>query len=212
MKTEDLITRLATDAAAAPAMRGAAILARGGLASLPALGLLLLILGPRADLAAMVQTPVAAMKFLLPALIALCAGMGALRLMRPEGRLGWLVPALWLLALAAVAPGLWRLAHLPADQIGLAVMGRTAPQCLAFLLGIAAAPVVTLLHGLAMGASTRPGLSGGLAGLACGAASATGYALHCPEDDPAFFAVWYVGAMVLAALGAALIARKRLRW
>lgn len=48
--------------------------------------------------------------------------------------------------------------------------------------------------------------------LAAGAASATGYALHCPEDDPAFFAVWYMGAMLLAALIAAGLGRRALRW
>lgn len=212
MKTEDLITRLTAETAAPQPLQGSSLLLRGALSGLPVLAALLLVLGLRPDLGPILQTPVGAMKFLLPAAISICAGAAVLRLMRPEGRLGGLAPALIVLALAAILPGLWRLTHLPKDQILTTIMGQTAPQCLIFLMGIAAAPVITLLHGLTRGASTRPGLSGGLAGLAAGAASATGYALHCPEDDPAFFVVWYMGAMLLAALIAAGLGRRALRW
>ena len=212
MKTEDLITRLTAETAMPAPVHGSALMLRGALSGLPVLVALLLALGLRPDLGPMLQTPVAALKFLLPAAVSVCAGAAVLRLMRPEGRLGLLAPMLAMLALAAVLPGLWRLTHLPSDQILPAIMGQTAPLCLIFLMGIAAAPVITLLHGLTRGASTRPGLSGGLAGLTAGAASATGYALHCPEDDPAFFAVWYVGAMLLATVIAAGTGRRILRW
>ncbi len=211
MKTEALITHLAqTSAVAAPSRR--TILLRGVLAGAPGLVLLLALLGPRPDLASMLQTPVAAQKFLLPLLLAVSAGAAVLRLMRPEGRLGWLAPALILLGVFAVVPGLWRFAGLEATARPAAIMGATAPQCLIFLLGLAAAPLVAVLHGLRSGATTRPGLSGALAGLACSAAAATGYALHCPEDDPLFFAVWYLGAMLLAGAIAALAGRRALRW
>ena len=73
MKTEALITHLAqTSAVAAPSRR--TILLRGVLAGAPGLVLLLALLGPRPDLASMLQTPVAAQKFLLPLLLAVSAG------------------------------------------------------------------------------------------------------------------------------------------
>lgn len=212
IETNDLIASLANRPLAAAAPAAAPILLRSLAAGLPALVLLLAALGLRPDLAAAITAPHLFHKFLLPPAIAACAALGALRLMRPEARLGWLAPLLIALLMAGILPGLWRLAHLPPEAMAAAVMGQTAPQCLVFLLGLAAVPVVTALSGLRAGASTRPGLSGGLAGLACAAIAASGYALHCPEDDPAFFAVWYMGALVLSTLAGLMLGRQRLAW
>ncbi|MBL8563967.1 MAG: DUF1109 domain-containing protein [Gemmobacter sp.] len=212
MKTNDLIASLTHRAEAAPAPEAAPILLRSLAAGLPALVLLLLALGLRADLAAAITAPQLWHKFLLPPAIAATAALAALRLMRPEARLGALAPLLLALLAAGTLPGLWRLAHLPSEAMAPAVMGKTAPQCLVFLVGLAAIPIVTALSGLRAGASTRPGLSGGLAGLACAATAASGYALHCPEDDPVFFAIWYMGALVLCTLAGLMLGRRRLAW
>lgn len=212
MKTNDLIASLANRPLAAAAPAAAPILLRSLAAGLPALVLLLAALGFRSDLTAAITNPQLWHKFLLPPAIAATAAFAALRLMRPEARLGWLAPLLVALLAAGILPGLWRLAHLPPEAIAPAIMGKTAPQCLVFLLGLAAIPVVTALSGLRAGASTRPGLSGGLAGLACAAAAASGYALHCPEDDPVFFAIWYMGAIAISALAGMLVGRQRLAW
>lgn len=212
MKTNDLIASLATRPHAASGPVAAPILLRSFAAGLPALVLLLAALGLRPDLLAAITAPQLWHKFLLPPAIAVVAALAALRLMRPEARLGWLLPLLTALLAVGILPGLWRLIHLPPEAMAAAVMGRTAPQCLVFLMGLAAVPVVTALSGLRAGASTRPGLSGGLAGLACAATAASGYALHCPEDDPVFFAVWYMGALALCTLAGVMLGRIRLAW
>ena len=212
LETKDLIDILAARAQVATAPAALPILLRSLAAGLPALVLLLAALGFRPDLLEAITAPHLWHKFLLPPAIAACAALAALRLMRPEGRLGWLLPLLILLLAAGILPGLWRLAHLPAGAVLPAAMGQTAPQCLVFLVGLAAIPIVTAITGLRAGASTRPGLSGGLAGLACAAAAASGYALHCPEDDPAFFAIWYMGAMALSGLSGLILGRFRLAW
>ena len=75
------------------------------------------------------------------------------------------------------------------------------------LLGLAVALAV-----LRDGASAAPRRSGAMAGLAAGGFAAAVYALHCPEDAPQFFLVWYsLGIAILVAAGAAAGARL-LRW
>ena len=212
MKTNDLIASLATRPHGAPSPAAAPILLRSFGAGLPAVVLLLAALGFRSDLAAALTAPHLMHKFLLPPAIAAVAALAALRLMRPEGRLGWLAPALIGLLAVGILPGLWRLSQLPPEAMLPTIMGKTAPQCLVFLVGLAAVPIAAALTGLRAGASTRPGLSGGLAGLACAATAASFYALHCPEDDPAFFAVWYMGALTLCTLAGGMLGRTRLAW
>lgn len=212
MKTEDLITRLAAEAPATAPISGGRVVMAGLLAGLPALALLLGLLGMRPDFMAAMAVPVTTLKMVLPAAIALLAGGAALRLMRPEGRVGLAGPALAGLALVALALVVWRLVVLSAPQIPVALMGRTAPQCLFLLLGLATGPFLAVFWGLRAGASTRPALTGGLAGLAAGGAAATLYALHCPEDDPLFFVFWYGGAILLSGLAGMVAGARGLRW
>ena len=68
------------------------------------------------------------------------------------------------------------------------------------------------LWALRRGASTRPGLSGALAGLLSGAAAATVYAVHCTEDSPLFWSFWYVLAILFATALGALLGARVLRW
>jgi hypothetical protein len=68
------------------------------------------------------------------------------------------------------------------------------------------------LWALRRGASTRPALSGALAGLLSGGAAATVYAVHCPEDSPLFYASWYVLAILGATALGALLGARLLRW
>ena len=95
------------------------------------------------------------------------------------------------------------------------MMGSSNGQCL-FFIGVMALPLLAgTLWALRRGASTRPGLSGALAGLLSGGAAAVVYSMHCTEDSPLFYAVWYVLAILGVDLarraprvaGAALVAR-----
>ena len=211
MRTEDLIGLLAQDDRP-PARPGrrlvpwmAAALALSALVGLSLLGL-------RPDLASALLAPVTAMKWLLPLAVGGAGLAGALQLTRPD-RQGRGARAV---ALAVVAGAmLWlalALLATPAGQVGAAVMGQTAPECLLLLTGLGLPALVAALVVLRDGASVAPARSGAMAGLAAGGFATAVYALHCPEDAPQFFLVWYsLGIAILVAAGAAAGARL-LRW
>lgn len=95
-----------------------------------------------------------------------------------------------LLAWAAGAAGLWQAQ--PGERLAL-LLGQTWLQCpwAIVLLGLPAfGCAFAALRGLA---PTRLRAAGAAAGLFAGAAGAFGYAWHCPELQPPFLAVWYVG-------------------
>ena len=211
MRTEDLIGLLAGDDRPPPRLARRLLV---GLAAALALSALvgLSLLGLRPDLAAALVAPVTAMKWLLPLAVGGAGLAGALRMTRPDrdgrGALG--------LALAVLAGAmLWLVAALlgtPSGQVGAAVMGRTAPECLLLLSGLGLPGLAVALAVLRDGASAAPRRSGAMAGLAAGGFAAAVYALHCPEDAPQFFLVWYsLGIAILVAAGAAAGSRL-LRW
>lgn len=180
-----------------------------GLASFVPVALFWVIFGLRSDLgSALVQFPVMA-KSLLP----LCLAILATGLAFTSGRPGRQV-SFWPLALPAVAGltlvGL-RLAEGP-DGIFSEVVGRSALACVTSILGMSALPVWIAIRLFRQSAPTRPAVTGGLLGLAVGAAVAAGYALHCTEDSPLFFMTWYVLAILGVAGGGALSGRRLLRW
>ena len=68
------------------------------------------------------------------------------------------------------------------------------------------------LWALRGGASTRPALTGAVAGLLSGGAAAVVYSMHCTEDSPLFYAVWYVLAILAVTVAGALLGSRVLRW
>lgn len=211
MTTEDLIRRLAAEPRpAAPVGRTLAVwLAPALLAALAAMAL---GWGVRPDAVRALGAPVVMAKLGLPVIVAAAAILGALRLARPEGRLGGSAAALTLAGLAAMA--LWGvgLAATPPEDWGAALRGSTLAYCLLSIPVLAVLPSLALLAALRRGASLAPALSGALAGLGGGAAAAAVYALHCTEDHPLFFVTWYGAAMLLCMAAGALMGRHWLRW
>jgi hypothetical protein len=211
MRTEDLIGLLAQDdrPPARPAQRLVPWMA-GALALSALVGLSLL--GLRPDLVAALQAPVTAMKWLLPLAVGGAGLAGALHLTRPDREgIGARAVALAVVAGAMLWLALALLAT-PAGQVGAAVMGQTAPQCLLLLTALGLPALAAALAVLRDGASVAPARSGAMAGLAAGGFATAVYALHCPEDAPQFFLVWYsLGIAILVAAGAAAGSRL-LRW
>ena len=68
------------------------------------------------------------------------------------------------------------------------MMGQSNGQCLVFISLMSLPLLAGTLWALRRGASTRPALSGALAGLLSGGAAAVVYSLHCTEDSPLFYA------------------------
>jgi hypothetical protein len=211
MRTEQLIQAMAADTARPGRLALVLPLALLAAAALVA-AVVLPAMGARPDLGPALMHPRVLVKQAFPLLLAAAAFGAALRLARPEMRLGR-----WRLALAAVplvlaAAVVGELVALPEAAWMPALVGHTSRQCLS-LVSLMSLPLLgAALWALRRGASTHPTLSGAVAGLMSGGAAAAIYAVHCTEDSPLFYAVWYVLAILAAtALGAAL-GRRWLRW
>lgn len=211
MRTEDLIERLAREAR--PVHPLAASLAMAATPALLATAALLLWgWGLRPDLAAAWGHPGPVLKAILPATTAAVALAGALRLARPDGKVGPARLGLVALGMAALALVAMALLRTPAADWGTALRGETLLACLLSIPALAVLPTASLLLALRRGASPDPLRSGAFAGLAGGGIAAALYALHCPEDHPLFFVTWYgTGILVATAAGAAM-GRRWLRW
>ncbi|MDO9524679.1 MAG: DUF1109 domain-containing protein [Gemmobacter sp.] len=211
MKTDDLIAALAADTPReAPVAVGLVVWV------LPALGLVALVLfvtlGLRADLAAALVQPLVLVKTLVPLLVGLVSAGLALRLTRPAAGLGrWpvklglvLVPLLVAVAaaLALTAPDTWR----------MQANGKTIWVCLLTIPLMSLLPLVAGMWQMRRGAATRPALAGAALGLAVAGFATALYSLHCTEDSPLFYALWYSCAMLIVALAGLLIGSRTLRW
>lgn len=211
MRTDDLVRVLAADVAPEPGPRPR--LVRGlAVGALVVAALSLPLLGFRPDPMAVVSSARVMLKQVLPVVLAVGAFGAALRLARPEGRVGgWgaVLAAVPLVLAVAVAA---ELVALPRAGWGAAMMGGTSRFCLVWVTLMSLPPLAGALWALRSGASTRPTLSGALAGLLAGGTGAALYAIHCTEDSPLFYAVWYALAILLATALGAVIGRRLLRW
>lgn len=213
MKTDDLIAMLATGAQPVPRHAAAR---RLGLALLPGLVLALVLLGAlfglRADLGQAMRGLGFWSKLMLPLSLA-CAGFVlAERLGRPGVRAGAAARWAWLPVLAVWAVALVVLARAPEDERLALVMGQTWRSC-TFNIALLALPTfAAALGALRTLAPTRPAQAGAAAGLLAAGVGASVYALHCPEVEAPFLAVWYLGGMALPVLAGALLAPRLLRW
>ena len=213
MKTSDLIHALAADARpparARVARRFHLKLATGALLALLAV---LLLLGVRPDLAQVWHLPMFWLKVLFPASLAVVALVGLRRLGHPGMRLGRLPAA------AAVPPALvWLVAGAvllgaPAGERLPLLMGRTWLQCPVTITLLSVPAFALALWAVRELAPTRLALAGAAAGLFAGAAGAFAYAIHCPEMQAPFLAVWYALGMVIPAGAGALLGRRLLHW
>jgi hypothetical protein len=192
MKTDDLIAMLA---------QGVAPVA-----------LMLLTFGIRPDLGQAVAMPMFWVKLAFPLAVAVPAVLLTARLAHPGMRMGhaWQALPLPWIVLAAMAIAV--LTHAPPDQRLPLVFGQTWLSC-AFSIAFVSLPVlIGMLWAVKGLAPTRPTWAGACAGLASAAVGTTVYALHCPEMQAPFVAVWYLlGMLIPAALGA-FIGSQWLRW
>ncbi len=211
MRTDELITAMAADTERTTPpgvvlpfclLAVAAILA----------AVFLPLMGLRPDVAGALMQLRVEVKQAYPLILGLGAFGAGLRLARPGLDVGPWRYAIFFVPLLLAAAVAVELMTLPRQDWRAAFVGQSSWQCLA-LIGAMSLPVLAVsLWALRRGASTRPTLSGTLAGLLSGSTAATVYAFHCTEDSPLFYGFWYVIAILMAtALGAAL-GRRLLRW
>ncbi len=213
MKTDDLITMLATGNVAVegpPAtQRYATAIGWGALGA----GLLmLLLLQIRHDLAQAIMLPMFWVKIGFVASLAAAGLFAALRLSRPGAKIDW-VP----LALGLPVLGIWGVAAfalieaepLERSKLFFGETWKTCPLLIALLSVPVFAAVMRTMKNLA---PTRLRLAGFAAGLLSGAVAAVVYCLHCPEMGAPFIGFWYLlGTLIPAGVGA-LLGDKVLRW
>lgn len=200
MKTEDLISRLATQTPPAP-LRDDRMALWIGLSILASVTVFLTVAGLRPQLALAWENPVVPVKTFLPLALCLLSGTLLLRLARPEGRLGWL-PWLYvpLAVLVAVMWGTTFAMRAPADRFAEVHMASLA-ECLCLIPLISILPTYAGLRIMRQGASSQPRLSALLVGLTAASGSAAGYSLFCIRDNPLFFLTWYgLGIIVVTAV------------
>lgn len=213
MKTDDLISLLATDTAAMPKntvnRRFAVALSCG----FPAAVLLLAVtFGIRADLVQALSGWLLWLKLAFTGSLALAGFIATDRLARPgvplDGTLTALllpVLVLWLIAATVL------LDVSPAQQANL-IFGDTWTTC-SFNIALISLPLIVASFWAMKGfAPTRLALAGASAGLLAGALGSLVYALHCPESGAPFVAIWYVLGIAIPTLAGALLGPRVLRW
>jgi hypothetical protein len=212
MKTDDLIRALTTDLAPP----GPSIETRFVMAFLPgvllALALFAVTLGPRPDLALVASDMRFLFKFVVTLLLALCSALLVWRLVRPGAPARLQIVALAFVPLVLAAGVLVELFVLPTPSWGARLVGSNGLVCLVSIPFFALPMLIAEILALRQGASTRPALTGVVAGLFAGGVAAAIYAAHCPDDSPLFIALWYSLGIAIVALVGGFAGRLALRW
>ena len=213
MKTEDLVTLLASGDVAASRQGASRSFGLALLAGAPlSLALLLAGYGVRNDLGQAILLPMFWAKLLFPLCIAVSAFVAVQRLARPGVRvkrawMGLVLPVLFVWAMAVMA---WF--NTPIADRMPSLLGQTWRTC-SLSIGLMALPVlVAALLALRGWAPTRPALAGAVAGALAGGVGAAIYAMHCVELTPPFLAVWYVIGMLVPVTAGAVLGKYILRW
>jgi hypothetical protein len=212
MKTSELIEALAADRSPPRINLGARFFLALGIGALVSAGLFMMMLGPRSNFVASLQSMRFDLKFIDTLAFALPAAVLGLRVLRPEARIGVFGLAFLAPAVLLGAGVIGELLLVPADLWGTRMIGSNSMHCLMMVPLLSIAPLAALLFAMRNGAPQNPGIAGALAGAAAAGIAATLYAANCPDDSPLFVASWYpLATIVVAAIGAIAGARL-LRW
>jgi hypothetical protein len=208
MKTDDLIGLLARDLDTPSATPVRALWRWLPLAVVTAGGVFLAALGFRSDIASPAAVYPTALKLGLGVLLAVLAGAGAVRLVRPDASIAWS-----LLATAPIAAAIvFALARDLSWRADPAPQWTSVARCVTLIPVMALLPLAAFLHAMRQGAVARPESAGALAGLAAAGLAITAYGLNCTEDSTFFIGLWYMSAAVLTAIIGAIAARRTLVW
>lgn len=213
MKTEDLITMLATGAGAveSPAARQRYAMAIAWGAAGATL-LMLALLQIRHDLGQAVWLPMFWVKVGFVASLVAGSLFAALRLSLPGARIGWVPVALGLPVLAIWAIAAFALIEAEQMERSQLFFGNTWKSCPLLIALLSVPAFAAVLRTMKDQAPTRPQLAGFVAGLLAGSVAALVYCLHCPEMGAPFIGFWYLlGVLIPAGVGT-LLGNSWLRW
>lgn len=213
MRTDELVAMLATGSGPvdpkATGRRFATALGWGMFGTALAMAI---ALGVRPDVVEAATFPMFWVKLAFPASVAIAALSAAARLARPGVRLGHVPVALIAPLLVVWLLGFVTLLGAAPEERGTLIFADTWMFCLIGISLLSVPVFVAAMWALKGLAPTRPSLAGGAAGLLAGASGATLYALHCPELQPTFLAIWYVLGMLIPTAAGAVLGARLLRW
>jgi len=213
MKTEELIALLARhpEAMARPRPLLEWTLALS-VAVASAVALMLLLLGPRADLPLAIAQPLFWQKLGILGLFAIGALVWAHRAGIPGGQGGWRAGLRWAGPFWATAATLITVLAAPTGGRGELFWSPTAFWCLGMIPVLSAVPAVALIVLLQRAAPTEPARAARAAGMAAASVGAVAYAFHCPADQPAYLLLVYGAAIAGTTLITQCLGTRWLRW
>lgn len=211
MDTNELVRSLAADHGTRVRSVGA-VLAIALVVALPfTVAMFAMRLGMRPDVMTAMSNPFFDLKFVVTLSLALASLALAVRLVRPAApvrQVAWLLIVPLLLLVGGIVADML----LPATHPWMVrLKGSNSMVCLSAIPMLSLPLLIAALVGLRHGATTRPVLTGAVAGLLAGGIAATFYASHCIDDSPLFVATWYTIAIAAVAGVGALIGRRVLR-
>ena len=212
MRTSELIAALAADPVPEPIHMGRRLAAALAFGFVGALALYTLLLRPRPDFAAAVDTVGFDVKFIDALALALPSLLLLVRLARPDAKPGalglWLFAPLVLLGFAVSV----ELAITPSGEWMKRLVGRNWMYCTTMIPMMAAPILLALIVGMRAGAPQHPAWPGALAGPAAAGIAAFLNASQCADDSPLFVATWYSRATLICASVGPLAGRRFLAW
>jgi hypothetical protein len=208
METDQLIRTLAADTRQRAWPVGLVLAVALLAAGLVSIAMFSAALGVRPDIMTAMHNPFFDLKFAVTLALASSASVVGLHLSRPEATLrGW--AWLLLIPLLLLAGGIGCEMLLP-QQVPMMtrMIGKNWSLCLVAIPVLSLPLLTAALIGLRHGASTRPAVTGAIAGMLSAGLAATLYASHCTDDSPLFVATWYtIGTALLAVIGSVAGAR-----
>lgn len=213
MKTDDLITMLASGPdVAAPKLPLAYFARQIGAGLLLSALLMLAFLGLRPNMAELAMLPAFWIKMAFVIALATSGWLAVTRLSAPGAPvrpLRWLIglPILLIWSVAAMS-----MMNTAPEQRAYLFWGDTWHYC-SWLIAILALPIfIAVLKVMRQMAPTRLRLAGAGAGFAAGTAATLIYSFHCPEIAAAFIGFWYLLGILIPSVIGALIGPRVLRW
>ena len=208
MKTEELIVRLAADAAPVrPLPSTSERVVRWLLVAVPFVVVFVVLVGPRADLGTRASAPAFLVSLLAVTAFALVCAAAAVVSSVPghqQSRLAMVAPPFVILIWA----GALAVRLIAGGPIGHQLISEPLhAACLLQISLMAAVPAIVLLRSVRAGASMAPGWSGVLSLGAAFAAGAVGSVLICPIDRAAHEALWHLVPVLAWATAGVIVGR-----
>lgn len=213
MKTDRLIDILGTNVEPVDHRRPSRALAAAvAIGALAALGLALVALGIRHDLAHADALSSLGVKLLFAGVVLVLAVVSLNKVMRPGGEGNISLAVIWLPFIAIMLLAVLALALSPSSHWRTMLVGDQWLECLVSIPLIAIVPFALITWAVRQAAPTNLARAGALVGLLAGSISAVGYAFHCTDDSMPFVALWYAGTIALCTLAGVKLGPRLLRW